>query len=303
MNGILLVIKPPGMTSFDVVAYLRKVFNERKIGHAGTLDPGAAGLLPVCVGKATKAIEKFSGFDKSYRAEMVLGAVTDTHDAEGRVVETGEVDSDTETIIETLKGFVGKYDQVPPMYSAIKVNGRKLYDLARQGIEVDRKPRRVEISGIDPVDIIHENNTIRVRFDVDCSKGTYVRTLCHDIGRKLGCGAYMSFLVRTRVGPFSLTDGVTLEEINRHKEEGTLSSVLKPVDIIYREHKAVEIGEKQLVRFLNGAFAELQDYDAVDINETVRVYSDAGDFLGLGSIRFSAGNKVLKAEKLFIPGK
>jgi len=148
MNGILLVIKPPGMTSFDVVAYLRKILKVKKIGHAGTLDPSAGGLLPVCLGKATKAIERFLNFDKSYRAEMVLGVVTDTQDAEGRVLEKKDVTLDDTAIIEAVNSFKGKYGQIPPMYSAIKVNGRKLYDLARQGIEIQREPRQVEISEI-----------------------------------------------------------------------------------------------------------------------------------------------------------
>ena len=300
MNGILLVIKPPGMTSFDVVAYLRKIFKVRKIGHAGTLDPAAGGLLPICLGKATKAIDWFLNFDKSYRAEMILGVVTDTQDAEGSVIETNEVTVGKEAIMSALKAFVGEYAQIPPMYSAIKVKGKKLYELARQGIEVNRKPRQVEISRINPIEIIQEEHTTIVRFDVDCSKGTYIRTLCHDIGQRLGCGAHMSFLIRTGVGPFSLAEGVTLEEINKHREEVSLNSLLKPVDILFQDYKSLVIGEKFLSGFLNGAFVTLQDYESFENNETVRVYSDSQSFLGLGRIQTRAGRKILKVEKLFV---
>lgn len=298
MNGILLVIKPPGMTSFDVVAYLRKILKIKKIGHAGTLDPAAGGLLPVCLGKATRAIDWFLDFDKAYRAEMVLGVVTDTQDAEGRIVEKNAVTAEEEAIIDTINSFVGKYGQIPPMYSAIKVNGQKLYNLARQGIEVQREPRMVEIFKINVIEIKQENSSTIVRFDVDCSKGTYIRTLCHDIGQKLGCGAHMSFLVRTRVGPFSLAEGVTVEEISKHKEEGTLPSVIKPVDILFGKYKSVVIGEKFLNRFLNGAFVTLHDYESFETDELVRVYSGSGLFIGLG--RIVAEKKALRAEKIFL---
>lgn len=300
MDGLLLVIKPPGMTSFGVVAYLRGVFKIKKIGHAGTLDPAAGGLLPVCIGKATKSIDWFQNFHKSYRAEMVLGVVTDTQDAEGNIIEENEVTVDNSAILDTLNSFIGEYAQIPPMHSAIKVNGQKLYKLARQGIEVQRKARVVEISNISGVEIKQDsnNNTI-VRFSVDCSKGTYIRTLCHDIGRRLGYGAHMSFLIRTRVGPFSLTDGITLEEIKKQKEEGTLSSILRPVDILFQNYEALYISEKSLKKFLNGAFVELCK-SSFRVPETVRVYSNNGFFIGLGKVFTKGDRKVLKAEKLFV---
>lgn len=302
MNGLLLVIKPPGMTSFDVVANLRKVLKIKKIGHAGTLDPAAGGLLPVCIGKATGAVEWFMDFDKSYRAEMVLGVVTDTQDAEGRITEKNTVTVGEEVIVDTMTSFVGKYEQVPPMYSAIKINGQKLYSLARQGIEIQREPRQVEISKIRVIDIKHQDSTTVVRFDVDCSKGTYIRTLCHDIGQRLGCGGHMSFLIRTRVGPFSLAEGVTLEEIKRHCEDGTLQSVIRPVDILFQGYKPVTVGDKGLTRFLNGAFVKLDDDKKFEINDTVRVYSSSGLFIGLGKISATTGKKALRAEKLFVSG-
>lgn len=193
MNGLILVIKPPGMTSFDVVAYLRGILKVKKIGHAGTLDPAAGGLLPICLGKATKAIEWFMDFDKSYRAEMVLGVVTDTQDAEGNIIEKNQVTVDINTIKETVNSFVGKYKQTPPMFSAVKINGKRLYDLARQGKEVQRKARQVEIFNIAGVNVKQDYESTIVRFDVDCSKGTYIRTLCHDIGQRIGCGAHVLF--------------------------------------------------------------------------------------------------------------
>lgn len=300
MNGLILVIKPPGMTSFDVVAYLRGILKVKKIGHAGTLDPAAGGLLPICLGKATKAIEWFMDFDKSYRAEMVLGVVTDTQDAEGNIIEKNQVTVDINTIKETVNSFVGKYEQTPPMFSAVKINGKRLYDLARQGKEVQRKARQVEIFNIAGVNVKQDYESTIVRFDVDCSKGTYIRTLCHDIGQRIGCGAHMSFLVRTRVGPFSLSDALTLEDIKKHQQQETLLSVMKPVDILFQNYKSMVIGERCLNKFLNGAYITLCDYKLYEINETVRVYSSNGIFLGLGRVLAKDEKKVLKAEKLFI---
>lgn len=300
MDGILLVIKPPGMTSFDVIAHLRKILKIKKIGHAGTLDPAAGGLLPVCIGKATKAVDRFLKFDKSYRAEMILGVVTDTQDAEGRVLEKNTVTADENVIVEAVKSFVGRYEQIPPMYSAIKVNGKKLYEFARQGVEIGREPRQVEIFRIDVVDIKQRGDTVAVKFDVDCSKGTYIRTLCHDIGQRLGCGAHMSFLVRTRVGPFSLTDGITLEEISKSAEEGTLQSVVKPVDILFNDLNDIVLDDRSLSRFLNGAAVLLQNNALPEKKPNVRVYSDRGTFIGLGVVSYSGEKKVLHARKIFV---
>ncbi|HEY8500668.1 MAG TPA: tRNA pseudouridine(55) synthase TruB, partial [Clostridia bacterium] len=191
MNGILLLIKPPNMTSFDVVAWLRKITGIKKIGHAGTLDPAACGLLPVCIGKAARTLPWFSEFDKSYRVEMVLGIATDTYDSEGSILCENPVKPDNSHIKSVISEFTGEIDQIPPMYSAVKVSGKRLYDLAREGIEIERKARRVAIYDIDILDIKNEGPYPVVRFDVKCSKGTYIRSLCNDIGLKLGCGAHM----------------------------------------------------------------------------------------------------------------
>ncbi len=300
MDGILLVIKPPDMTSFDVVSYLRGLLKIKKIGHAGTLDPAACGLLPVCIGKATKSIDWFQDFDKSYRTEMVLGLTTDTQDAEGKTINEVKVEVDDTTIVNTINTFVGEYAQIPPMYSAIRIKGQRLYDLARQGIEVERNPRDVYISKIDTLEIKKNKDITSVRFDADCSKGTYIRTLCHDIGQKLGCGAHMSFLVRTRVGDFSITDGVTLEEVKKRQEEGALSSILKSVDLLFLNYKRVVIDRDMTKKFLNGAFVSLQEHNLLEVGKTARVYFEDGTFIGLGKVSCDGDRKKIKASKLFI---
>lgn len=300
MDGILLVIKPPDMTSFDVVSYLRGLLKIKKIGHAGTLDPAACGLLPVCIGKATKSIDWFQDFDKSYRTEMVLGLTTDTQDAEGKTINEVKVEVDDTTIVNTINTFVGEYAQIPPMYSAIRIKGQRLYDLARQGIEVERNPRDVYISKIDTLEIKKNKDITSVRFDADCSKGTYIRTLCHDIGQKLGCGAHMSFLVRTRVGDFSITDGVTLEEVKKRQEEGALSSILKSVDLLFLNYKRVVIDRDMTIKFLNGAFVSLEEHNLLEVGKTARVYFEDGTFIGLGKVSCDGDRKKIKASKLFI---
>ncbi|UZQ86615.1 tRNA pseudouridine(55) synthase TruB [Thermoclostridium stercorarium] len=209
---------------------------------------------------------------------------------------------DDTAIIEAVNSFKGKYGQIPPMYSAIKVNGRKLYDLARQGIEIQREPRQVEISEIKVIDIKRRDGVVAVRFDVDCSKGTYVRTLCHDIGQRLGCGAHMSFLIRTRVGPFPLTEGITLEEINDRLEKGTLSSVIRPVDILFNDYNRVVVEGRALPGFLNGAPVVLHKFTTLKNNEAVRVYAETGAFLGLGRILVRGNKMILRPDKLFVSG-
>ena len=188
-NGIINVYKEIGFTSHDVVAKLRGILRTKKIGHTGTLDPNAEGVLPVCVGKATKLCEFLLEKSKTYRATMVLGKVTDTQDITGKVLAEKEVAVTKEQIVDTIESFIGGYDQIPPMYSALKVKGKKLYELARQGIEVERKPRFIMLDDIKILDI--SEDLCHITIDVSCSKGTYIRTLCHDIGDRLGCGACM----------------------------------------------------------------------------------------------------------------
>jgi len=297
MNGILLVLKPPGMTSFDVVSWLRGVFGVKRIGHAGTLDPAAAGLLPVCIGKAAKTIDWFQEFDKAYRAEMVLGITTNTQDGEGEILRQKPVNLDEDALRTAFHAFTGEYEQLPPMFSAVKVNGKRLYELARQGEEIQRKKRKVFITRLDLLSAQMDREYPVVRFDVVCSKGTYIRTLCADIGEKLGCGAYMSFLVRTRVGPFFIEDAYTLEEIKKCGEEGKHATLLLPADTVFREYPEIYLDDKKLFRFLHGAEISAETFQPAA--EIVRVYDKPNSFIGLGKIFYENNQKMLRAYKLF----
>lgn len=301
MDGILLVIKPPGMTSFDVVAWIKKVTGNKKAGHAGTLDPGACGLLPVCIGKATKAMEYFQNHDKAYRAEMILGITTDTQDGEGAITEKNSTKPEIGAISAVMEEFIGECEQIPPMFSAVKSGGKRLYDLARKGIEVERGSRKVNIYNITLLSANMDAEYPVVRFDVSCSKGTYIRTLCHDIGQKLGCGAYMSFLVRTRVGIFSLSDGLTLEEIKKRSHEGSLDSAFYSVDILFGDYPGVYLDINNTKKFINGAAIEYRGKETYSNGSFARVYNEAGLFLGLGVMFIdNSENIMIKPEKLFI---
>jgi len=295
MNGIINVLKPPGMTSFDVVAYLRKLLQIKKIGHTGTLDPGTAGVLPLCIGNATKAIEYFTDKGKEYRAELTLGVSTDTQDSTGRVIRTSDILPEREQILETINSFIGKQMQVPPMYSAVSIDGVRLYKLARNGVEVERPPREIEIYSIDILSIIQNKKII---FDVKCSKGTYVRTLCADIGEKLGCGGHMSFLLRTAAGNFKLQDAVTLEEIKRKAEENRIEEILIPTDSALNQFGYVKLNNEDQKKLINGAYVPIR-YNMID-DELVRVYDSSGNFIALAEVNSRYGNKFLKSKKLFL---
>ena len=213
-DGVMIVDKPAGWTSHDVVNFIRKRFGAKKVGHAGTLDPLATGVLVILMGKAVKLSAEISGHDKEYQAKMTLGKTTDTQDSSGKIISEKQWDGLTaDSVRNAFAGFLGEIEQVPPMVSAIQLNGKRLYDLARQGKEVERKPRKIEIKKIDIMDISLPD----VSFSVTCSKGTYIRTLCHDIGEVLGCGGHLSGLRRTRSGNFSIDDAVTIEQL-RDKE-------------------------------------------------------------------------------------
>ena len=210
IHGIINIYKEKGFTSHDVVAKARGILREKKIGHTGTLDPEAVGVLPLCIGKATKIVPFLTDADKCYEAEVILGGYTTTEDATGELLETCEVNVDKEEILEVVKSCIGKYIQTPPMYSAIKVNGVRLYELARKGIVVDRPSREVTIYDCQVIEWLDEK---RFKIRVHCSKGTYIRTLCTDIGKKLGCGAYMGELKRTQVGKYQIEDSITLSQL------------------------------------------------------------------------------------------
>lgn len=231
INGILNVYKEAGYTSHDVVAKLRGICRQKKIGHTGTLDPDAVGVLPVCLGNATRLCDMLTDKSKEYEAVLLLGKVTDTQDISGKVLEEHPVLMEEEQAVEAVLSFLGSYEQIPPMYSALKVNGKKLYELARAGKEVERAGRPVEIHRIDILSVVLPEITFRVA----CSKGTYIRTLCHDIGRKLGCGGTMKSLKRTRVGTFAIDDALPLGELEKLAAEGRLEEYVIPADAMFPE--------------------------------------------------------------------
>ena len=244
-SGIINVYKEAGYTSFDVVARLRGILKIRKIGHTGTLDPDAVGVLPVCVGRATKVCDLLTDKDKEYETTLLLGVETDTQDMTGTVLSSGDVTVSEDQVKEVIRSYTGEISQIPPMYSALKVNGQKLCDLARRGVEVERKPRKVTIYGIE----ILKMDLPRITMRVQCSRGTYIRTLCHDIGQALGCGGAMESLTRTRVADFRLEDAHTIDEIQTMEQRGELEKILLPVDRLFLSAPAFSVtaeGERLL---------------------------------------------------------
>lgn len=301
LNGILNVYKEQGYTSHDVVAKLRGILKQKKIGHTGTLDPAAEGVLPVCLGKGTKLCELLTDKQKTYRTVMLLGTVTDTQDTTGQLLEQHDISVTEEQVKNAILGFLGDYDQIPPMYSALKVNGKKLCDLARAGRTVERKARRVQILDIQ----IEEIKLPRVTMTVTCSKGTYIRTLCHDIGARLGCGACMEKLLRTRVSCFELKDSLKLSQIQTLQESGEVAQALIPMDAVFMQYPAVWVvlsGEKKL---RNGNPLGWEDFtfcgkeagrdEQSGKADRFRVYGTDGSFAALYEYR--------KERKLFFPLK
>jgi tRNA pseudouridine55 synthase len=273
MNGIIIIDKPQEWTSNDVVSRLRRVFNTRRIGHGGTLDPMATGVLPVFVGRATRGVEFFEHAEKVYEATLRLGLTTDTEDITGKVLTETEVHLTEDDLLAVLPRFRGDILQVPPMYSAIKVNGQKLYDLARKGREVERQARPITIHELELLDFTGNEARLRVR----CSKGTYIRTLCKDIGEALGCGGCMAALRRVEAGEYTLEGSVPLRELLDISERGEdVEHLLRPVDSMFASHPALTLNAKQARLVKNGnAFA------AACENGTYRVYSSEGEFLAL----------------------
>lgn len=279
-HGMINVYKEKGFTSHDVVAKMRGICKQKKIGHTGTLDPDAVGVLPVCLGAATKLCDMLTDTDKEYTAVLKLGITTDTQDISGRILEKKEVDMGTETVREAVLSFAGNQFQVPPMYSALKVNGKKLYELAREGKEVERKARSVSIYEIE----ILEENMPEFTIRVVCSKGTYIRTLCHDIGQKLGCGAVVTGLTRTKVGNFKIEKAYTLSRIQQMADEERLSEILVPVEKVFETLPAVTVKKDAWKALLNGnqlKKEEVEDAAEAAVAEKVRVYSHEGKFYGV----------------------
>lgn len=297
INGIINIYKEAGFTSHDVVAKLRGIVKQKKIGHTGTLDPDAVGVLPVCFGNATKLCDMMTDKSKEYRACMRLGVITDTQDMSGKVLEERTVEYVTkEQVEEVINSFVGGYEQIPPMYSALKVNGKKLYELAREGKEIERKPRHVDIPYIN----IEEISLPEVRFTVGCSKGTYIRSLCFDIGEKLGCGAAMSALERTRVGSFNIADAHKLGEIEQMMHNGTIFDYVLEPDKVFDEYKKVYVKKEFEKVLLNGNKLYFEQLDLkekcwFDNEEKVSVYTHDG--------QFKAVYAFFKAERGFKPFK
>lgn len=297
MDGIINVLKPAEMTSHDVVSFIRKNFNMKKVGHTGTLDPNAAGVLPICLGKATRVAEYFNDFDKSYRGEVTLGSSTDTQDKYGNVVETSEKEVTESEIQEVFDEFKGDMKQTPPMYSAIKIGGKKLYELAREGKVVERKQRDITIYNME---ILKNYNNKTILFDVDCSKGTYVRTICNDIGERLGTFGHMSFLMRTKVGNFDINNAYTLDEIENLRDENNLKSTLLPLDVALFQYKSIEFNKVDSNRLRNGIRILLSDIDGrYEVDELVRVYGVDG-FIGVGTIVDRDNGIYLQMKKVLI---
>ncbi len=282
MNGILNVYKEKGFTSHDVVAKLRGILHQKKIGHTGTLDPDAVGVLPVCLGKATRVCDMLTEETKTYEAVMLLGVDTDTQDTSGKVLRTAEVMVTPEEVEAAALSFIGPYQQVPPMYSALKVNGKKLYELARKGIEVERKAREVQIFDLKILDM----DLPRVRMEVTCSRGTYIRTLCYDIGEKLGCLGCMEHLTRSRVGIFSVEDSHTLAEIEASVKESGAPVGLVTLDQLFADKAAVIMQPESDALVHNGNLfhvSRMMKKSRKDWRhlQEVRVYDSAEKFVGI----------------------
>ena len=279
INGILNVLKPVGMTSFDVVRQVRKIMHTKKVGHIGTLDPMASGVLPICIGKATKIIEYLSSGYKVYHTEMTLGISTDTQDSEGRILQQSDVNCTKNEIESAILSFVGGYRQIPPMYSALKFKGKKLYEYARKGIEIERKARDAYIYWIK----IAEVSENRVVFDVKCSKGTYVRTLCADIGKKLNCGAHMSALLRTENGIFNLKNAHTIAEIEKVTNNESTQNVMMTIEQCIAANMArVELLENDAFKFANGGFVKIEDTESAN-DELVAVWESHKTVIGFAN--------------------
>ena len=272
MNGIVIIDKPQGWTSQDVTARLRRVFSTRRIGHGGTLDPMATGVLPVFVGRATRGVEFFEHAEKTYETVLRLGLTTDTEDITGTVLTEQEANVIGEQLAEVLQKFRGEILQVPPMYSALKINGQKLVDMARKGKTVERQPRPITIHELTLLGMEAEGIRLRVR----CSKGTYIRTLCKDIGEALGCGGCMAALRRVQAGEYTIDEAVPLLQL---LEEAEPEKFLRPVDTMFRNHPAVTLSEKQALRCRNGnSFSMKLD------EGTYRAYDKNGEFLMLAKV-------------------
>lgn len=303
IDGVINVYKESGYTSHDVVAKLRGILRQKKIGHTGTLDPAAEGVLPVCLGKGTKLCDMLTDKSKTYRAVLLLGTETDTQDTTGQILSQTPVSVSVGQAVEAALSFVGPYQQIPPMYSALKVNGKKLYELARAGQEVERQARPVEIHSIDIIKV----ELPRVTMDIKCSKGTYIRTLCHDIGQKLGCGGCMEQLLRTQSGIFLLEDSLKLREIEDLRDQGLLEEKIVAVDRIFSDLPEIRAG-KSLDKMLHNGNAfgfgqlgiENGPEEKPEDGSWFRVYDSSRGFIGI--YEYQRETDEMKPRKMFLGG-
>lgn len=306
INGIINVYKEKGYTSHDVVAKLRGILKQKKIGHTGTLDPDAEGVLPVCLGNATKLCDLLTDKDKTYEAVLLLGITTDTQDVTGTVIETNEVTAGRELTEEVILSFIGEYDQLPPMYSAIKIGGKRLYELARAGKEIERETRKVRIHNIQILEFNEEKHEIRML--VDCSKGTYIRTLCHDIGAILKCGGCMKSLLRTKAGAFTLEHSLKLSDIQGIVQQDRLEDYLIKADDMFPNYTKITVAEEFTKFIYNGnSFKISQIQEQTDASENsvvneitgqVRVYDSQNQFIGI--YEYIAKDEIFKPVKMFL---
>ncbi len=299
MNGILNITKPWGKTSFSIVALVKRLTRERRVGHAGTLDPAATGVLPICLGQGTRVSQFLAEATKSYRAQIELGVTTDTYDACGKITGRGDPSRiGQEQLVSALTSFTGEIQQTPPMYSAVKHNGRRLYELARCGIEVYRRSRPARIYSLQLIDWQPPVATV----EVVCGKGTYIRSLAHDLGQVLGCGAMLKGLVRLRCGPFDIGDAVSVSQFEDAVRYGYWQHLVYPIDTVLLHWAAIVVGDNTGSAIKNGQMVTVADNDnslkLVPDGTRCRAYTDGGSFLGV--LRFNQGTGQWQPEKIFV---
>lgn len=308
-NGVLNIYKEPGMTSFQVVYQIRKLTGEDKVGHTGTLDPDAKGVLPVCIGKATKLVDMLMDTDKQYRASLLFGKKTDTQDISGKIMEEMERTEvkkvlSEDLIVRTIESFCGEIEQMPPMYSAVKVGGVKLVDAARKGKTLERKARKVSIYSVDQITVTGfdaPDDPVKAFFTVNCSKGTYIRTLCEDIGARLSVPACLESLERTRTSGLDVSTAITLEHAKQLMEQGTLEEHLIPVDHFLKKYKSIYTKEEAVKKLIYGNWLRPEEFLPIDFyeeGEKFRVYDTEGNFFAV--YRFSKKDHYFKCEKMFV---
>jgi tRNA pseudouridine synthase B len=298
INGIINIFKEKNFTSHDVVAKMRGILKQKKIGHTGTLDPDATGVLLVCLGNATKLCDIITDRTKEYEAEMLFGVTTDTQDISGKVIKTSDVIPSDEEIKKAIEKFSKSYMQLPPMYSALKVNGKKLVDLAREGVEVERKKRLVNIYSLEILELKYPKAKLRVK----CGKGTYIRTLCHDIGESLGCGASLTSLIRTEVSGFRAENAITLNTLEKLRDEDKIKDILISTDRVFESLKKLYVNDESRKYAYNGNKLNNKNFTKLDTyfsnNEKVCIYDLDKKFLGV--YEFLENENAFKPYKLFL---